>query len=213
MPPDTKRRILDSAELLFAQHGIAATSLPALTEHAAVNLAAVNYHFQSKDALVQAVLYRRLKPINERRMALLNAIIHRPGVGRLEVEEILDALYRPAVEEAMASRHEGRSIVALMGRIYTEPGELLASQVRALMTQVAAAFLEVLHKALPDVPQNVLFWRLQFSVGVMTHTFGASQLIEGLARGRVRVDDTEEILRQMISYAAGGLRGNLPCVK
>jgi len=213
MPTDTKDRILDSAELLFAQHGIAATSLRSLTEHAGVNLASVNYHFQSKDALVQAVLFRCLNPINERRMNLLNAIIHRPGGAPPEIEDILDALYRPAVEAAMTSRKEGRSIIALMGRIYMEPGELLASQVRAVMTQVVSAFHDVLRMALPDVPQNVLFWRLQFSVGVMTHTFGASQLIEGLARGRVQVNDTEELLRQMISYAAGGLRGNLPCAK
>ena len=210
MPLDTKVLILDSAELLFAQNGIAATSLRALTGHAGVNLASVNYHFQSKDALVQAVLFRRLNPINLRRMELLNAILHRTAAGRPEVEEILEALYRPPVEEAVASRKQGRPIIALMGRIYSEPGELLASQVRAMMTEVAAAFLSALQIALPDVPQNVLFWRLQFSVGVMTHTFGASHLIEGLARSRVKVDDTEEILRQMIGYAAGGLRGNLP---
>src|SRR5829696_3011218 len=104
MPPDTKDRILDSAEFLFAQHGVAATSLRALTEHAGVNLASVNYHFKSKDALVQAVLYRRLNPINVRRMELLNSILKRAAGGRPEVEEILDAFYRPPVEEAMASR-------------------------------------------------------------------------------------------------------------
>jgi AcrR family transcriptional regulator len=211
MPPDTKDRILDSAELLFAQHGIAATSLRALTDHASVNLAAVNYHFQSKDALVQAVLFRRLNPINVRRMELLKELLARAADGRPTVEDILEAFYRPPVEAAMASRKEGRPIIALMGRIFTEPGELLASQVRAMMTGVATAFLDALQLALPEAPQNVLFWRLQFSVGVMTHTFGASHLIEGLARGRVQVNDAEEILRQMISFAAAGIRGSLPC--
>jgi AcrR family transcriptional regulator len=213
MPPDTKDRILDSAELLFAQHGIAATSLRALTDHASVNLAAVNYHFQSKDALVQAVLFRRLNPINVRRMELLKELLARAADGRPTVEHILEVFYRPAVEAAMASRKEGRPIIALMGRIFTEPGELLASQVRAMMSGIATAFLDALQLALPETPPNVLFWRLQFSVGVMTHTFGASHLIEGLARGRVQVNDTEEILRQMISYAAAGMRGSLPCGK
>jgi AcrR family transcriptional regulator len=213
MPPDTKARILDSAELLFAQHGIAATSLRALTDHASVNLAAVNYHFQSKDALVQAVLFRRLNPINVRRMELLKELLARAADGQPTVEEILEVFYRPAVEAAMASRKEGRPIIALMGRIFTEPGELLAGQVRALMSGIATTFLDALQLALPETPQNVLFWRLQFSVGVMTHTFGASHLIEGLARGRVQVNDTEEILRQMISYAAAGMRGSLPCGK
>ena len=210
MPPDTKDRLLDSAELLFAQNGIASTSLRALTDHAGVNLASVNYHFQSKDALVQAVLNRRFNPINQRRMELLNVLLHRGPAHRPEVEEILEALYRPLVEAAMKSHREGRPITALMGRIYTEPGELLASQVRAMMSQVAAAFQDVLQLALPDVPPQILFWRLHFSVGVISHTFGAIHLIEGMARGRVRIDDTEETLRQMISYAAGGLRGKLP---
>jgi AcrR family transcriptional regulator len=213
MPPATKDRILDSAELLFAEHGIAATSLRALTDHAEVNLASVNYHFRSKDALVQAVLFRRLNPINQRRMDLLNAILQRSAGSPPQVEEILEAFFRPPVEEAMASQKAGRPIIALMGRIYIEPGELLASQVRATMAQIVASFLDALQLALPETPANVLFWRLQFTVGVMTHTFGASRLIEGLARGRIQVNDTEEILRQMIGYAAGGLRGNLPCEK
>jgi len=210
MPTDTKERILDSAEVLFAQNGISPTSLRALTEHAGVNLASVNYHFQSKDALVQAVLYRRIHPINQRRLEMLQGILRASGGGPPELEAVLNALYRPVMEAAMQSQREGRSIVALLGRIYIEPGELLAGQVRAMMTQVAAAFLEAFQLALPGVPQGVLFWRLQFCVGVMSHTLGAMPLIEGLARGRIKLDDTEETLRQMIAYAAGGLRGNVP---
>ncbi len=213
MPPDTKERILDSAELLFAQNGIDGTSLRALTDHAGVNLASVNYHFQSKDALVQAVLFRRLNPMNQRRMELLNHLLHTAPDGRPQLEEILEAFYRPTVEAALASHREGRPITALIGRIYMEPGELMASQVRAMMSQVFSTFLDALHLALPDTPATVLMWRLHFSVGVISHTFGAMHLIEGLSRGRVRVDDTEEVLRQMVTYAAGGLRGSLPCAK
>ena len=208
MPPSTKDRILDSAEFLFAQNGISATSLRSLTDHAGVNLAAVNYHFQSKDALIQAVLFRRLNPINERRMEMLTTLLRQSPGTPPNLEKILEALFRPPVEELMSAQRPGWPITALMGRIYTEPGELLASQVRAMMSQVAAAFLDAFHLALPGTPQTVLFWRLQFSVGVLSHTFGAMHLIEGLARGRVKTDDPEEILRQMISFAAGGLRGS-----
>ena len=48
---NTKDRILDAAERLFAHKGIEATSLRNITAEAGVNLAAVNYHFQSKEAL------------------------------------------------------------------------------------------------------------------------------------------------------------------
>lgn len=207
MPPDTKDRILDSAELLFAQHGFAATSLRAITDSASVNLASVNYHFQSKDALVQAVLMRRLNPVNQRRMDMLNELLRRSPGYRPEVEEILEAFYRPVVEEVMKSQREGRPIMPLIGRIFIEPGELVAGQVRSMMSQVVSAFVDALQLALPATPGTVLFWRLQFAVGLMSHTFGAAQLIEGLSRGRVRIHDPEEILRQMIAFAAGGMRG------
>lgn len=206
--PTTKDRILDSAELLFSENGIAATSLRSLTEHAGVNLAAVNYHFQSKDALIQAVLFRRLSPINKQRTELLNAVLAQPPDRLRTVEAILDAFYRPAVEEAVSSRREGRPIAALIGRIYTEPGELLASQVRAMMSQVITDFLAALQPLLPSIPPSVLFWRMQFCIGILSHTFGALHLIEGLARGRIQTDDPEAILREMISFAAAGLRGS-----
>jgi AcrR family transcriptional regulator len=199
MPLDTKERILDSAELLFASEGVANTSLRALTEHAGVNLAAVNYHFQSKDALVQAVLFRRMNPINEKRLVLL------ADAGG-DLHRILDAFYRPAVETVLESAEQGRPIAALVGRLYSEPGELLSSQVRAIMSEVFQKFFAAFQAALPDVPPATLFWRMQFCVGLMAHTFGAMHLIEGMARGRVQTGDPEEILRQMIDYAAGGLR-------
>src|SRR5947208_16884641 len=67
----TKERILDSAESLFMEHGFEATSLRSITAAAAVNLAAVNYHFGSKEELFQAVLTRRLDPMNHARLSFL----------------------------------------------------------------------------------------------------------------------------------------------
>ena len=68
-PHETRTRILDAAEELFMQHGFEGTSMRALTTRAGVNLAAVNYHFGSKDALIEAVFRRRLDPVNLARMA------------------------------------------------------------------------------------------------------------------------------------------------
>ena len=72
-PVATKDRILDAAESLFMEHGFEATSLRSITAAAGVNLAAVNYHFGSKEELFQAVLTRRLDPMNQERA--------RPAVG------------------------------------------------------------------------------------------------------------------------------------
>src|SRR5213593_2222540 len=97
---DTKTRILDAAEHLFMEHGFEATSLRSLTTAAGVNLAAVNYHFGSKEELFQAVLTRRLDPMNQERIDLLAAVEHEAGSRAATVEKILFAMLIPALRLA-----------------------------------------------------------------------------------------------------------------
>src|SRR5882757_6020047 len=92
-PVDTKTRILDAAERIFSQDGFDAASLRTITAAAQVNLAAVNYHFQTKEALFSAVIERRVKPVNERRIEMLESIAGKPTV-----EKVLEAFLRPLVE-------------------------------------------------------------------------------------------------------------------
>ena len=61
---DTKERILDAAELLFAAHGFAGTSLRAVTREAGVNLAAVHYPYGTEEDLLRAVLGRIVIAVN-----------------------------------------------------------------------------------------------------------------------------------------------------
>src|ERR1700689_3627548 len=110
----TKDRILNAAERLFARDGFEATSLRAITAEAGVNLAAVNYHFQSKEALVQAVIGRRMGPVTARRLALLDAYEAEAGDAAVPLEKLLDAFLRPVVEMVGSHAHE---FVPLIGRL------------------------------------------------------------------------------------------------
>src|SRR5882724_9695348 len=85
----TQGKILDAAEALFMEHGFEATSLRAITTAASVNLAAVNYHFGSKEELFQAVLTRRLDPMNQARVALLDRFEAEAGEVPVSCERIL----------------------------------------------------------------------------------------------------------------------------
>src|SRR4051795_12847023 len=99
-PLATKEKILDTAEALFMEHGFEATSLRAITTAAAVNLAAVNYHFGSKEELFQMVLTRRLDPMNQERLALLTAYEQRVAPHPLSCEKIMSAMFIPALRLA-----------------------------------------------------------------------------------------------------------------
>ncbi|MEX0637836.1 MAG: TetR/AcrR family transcriptional regulator, partial [Burkholderiales bacterium] len=88
---ETQTRILDVAEELFMQHGFEGASMRMLTAKAGVNLAAVNYHFGSKDALVEAVFRRRLDPMNAERLAELERLEQEAAGKALTPEAIIRA--------------------------------------------------------------------------------------------------------------------------
>src|SRR5579872_4743200 len=92
IPLDTKIRILNAAEKLFGLKGFDATSLRDITAEAQVNLAAVNYHFQSKDSLINAIIERRLEPVNRLRLEMLEAAGSSPSV-----EQVVEAFLAPVL--------------------------------------------------------------------------------------------------------------------
>src|SRR5689334_14150154 len=118
--PDTKTRILDAAESLFVEHGFEATSLRQLTSAAGVNLAAVNYHFGSKEELFQSVLTRRLDPMNQERIDLLERLERESNGKAIGVEKILSAMLIPALRLARDERRGGKDFLRLLGRAYAD---------------------------------------------------------------------------------------------
>src|SRR5207302_1646729 len=117
----TRDRILDAAEQLFGANGVDGTSLREITKDANVNLAAVNYHFQSKEALLRAVVARRIGPINERRLALLEEAEKAATPHPPDLATIFNALVVPVLQ----LHGSARNFVPIMGRMYTEPGTLI----------------------------------------------------------------------------------------
>src|SRR5438876_12457509 len=114
----TKERILDTAESLFMEHGYEATSLRAITAAAGVNLAAVNYHFGSKEELFQSVLTRRLHPMNQERVDLLTRLEREAAPAPLPCDRILSAMFVPALKLARDPERGGKDFLRLLGRAY-----------------------------------------------------------------------------------------------
>src|SRR5437660_735631 len=122
---DTKDRILDAAESLFLDHGFEATSLRQITAAAGVNLAAVNYHFGSKEELFQAVLTRRLDPMNQERIERLEKLEREASGKPLSCEKILFAMLIPALRLARDERRGGKNFLRLVGRAYADPAPFI----------------------------------------------------------------------------------------
>src|SRR4030081_4157139 len=180
-PVATKDRILDAAESLFMEHGFEARSLCSITAAAGVNLAAVNYHFGSKEVLFQAVLTRRLDPMNQERIALLTRFEREAAPGALSCERILAAMFIPALRLARDRKRGGKDFLRLLGRAYADPApfirQFLAGQYASMIARFKAAFA----RALPDLPKKELSWRLHFIMGALSYTLAGTDALKLIA--------------------------------
>ena len=159
---NTQDKILDAAEDLFVEHGFAATSLRAIATRAAVNLAATNYHFGSKEGLLAAVIHRHIRPVNEERIRRLNAL--EDSERSLTPRLILEALFFPLVETLPHER-----LPAIMGRMFSEPESLTRTIMAEEFAEVSIRFQSALAGVLPDLTQNELDWRFHLMIGSMIH--------------------------------------------
>jgi AcrR family transcriptional regulator len=198
----TKDRILDAAECLFARDGFDATSLRAITAEAKVNLAAVNYHFQTKEALVQAVIKRRMSPVNAQRLALLDAYEADAAGAAVALDNIMNAFLRPVIE--MCGNH-AQGIVPLIGRLYTEPGDFAPRLYKQQFEHLAQRFVPALARALPGLPTDEIFWRIHFAIGAMAHTLAASTMLDLMSGGRCDISDVEGTLARLKTFIVAGL--------
>ena len=191
----TKSRILDSAEKLFGMNGFDGTSLRDITAAADVNLAAINYHFQSKDSLIDAIVARRIEPVNKKRFEMLEAAGPHPNV-----EQILTALMAPVLQVKVDA------LAPLIGRILSNPELFVERVFHKHLAPVSQRFVEALSKALPELPPSEILWRLHFSVGVMTHTMLWGRIYPRITNGVCDISDREALVDRTVRFVAAGFR-------
>ena len=203
---DTKDRLLDAAERLFGARGFEGTSLRRVTAEAGVNLAAVHYHFGSKEALLRAAAARRMEPVNRERLRLLDQIEAQPPSGAQSPEPILDAFFRPVLLMQPRSPGEPSPLRQLAAVLYSEPTEIVQPLVADLFGEVARRFVGALGRALPHLSAEEVALRLQFSVGVLVHVTSGHLADATHPEMPPLPRDDEGLLRAMIAFAAAGLR-------
>ena len=207
---DTKIRILDAAEKLFARHGFEGTSLRTLTGAAGVNLAAVNYHFGSKEVLIKAVIERRLMPLNKVRLERLQKIKDKidAGSGMPDIKEILLAFIEPTFE----FRKSGKGVqdfVTLISRSFSDPKDNVRKLFQDMMEPVFQLLFRLLCEALPALPQNIVYWRLNFMLGAMAYAMSMSQMCQLIPDGFVLKAESVPLAEQFVNFVANGMEAPL----
>ncbi len=189
----THDRILDAAEALFAEQGLHVTTLRQITQSAGVNLAAVNYHFGSKQALLLAVFRRRLDALNTARIERLDQALQRESGP--ELEDVLDALVYPALAFSRGSETDGHRFMQLLMRAFADRDEELRAAISQEYAFVMRRFAEAIQQTLPHLKTQQLRNYLDFIVGALTYTMAES-----------RMADPRAIASDLVRFAASGLR-------
>jgi AcrR family transcriptional regulator len=197
---DTKSKILDAAEHLIAEHGLD-VSLRAITTEAGVNLAAVNYHFQSKDILIDAVVARRIEPINQARLEMLDRLERDYPSGPLPLESVLEAFLAPVVQMS-----EAEHIRVLTGRFYSQPDEFLKRVFFRHLQPILVRFQAAIARAVPDLPPAERLSCTMFTVGAMVHIMAWSGIVATITNGALDPQDVHALTGRIVAFATGGFR-------
>jgi AcrR family transcriptional regulator len=203
---ESKRRLLDAAEQLFAERGFDVVSVRDVTQLAKANVAAINYHFGTRDGLIAQVVARHLTPVNEERLARLETL-ERKWSGKVPpLEEVIDAFVRPLVSAVRKSELSERLLCALLGRIFALQGALLPSAIEDQARHLSDRFTRVLGKALPAVSPEELAWRTHFVIGAMIHMLLNQDLLHRITNGVSGMPSMDVTLGRFIRFACAGLR-------
>ena len=210
---DTRDSVLDAAERLFAERGFTATSVRAITTEAGVNLASVNYHFGTKDALTGAVFSRRLGPMNRERLLALDRCEEEAGDGTLPLEDVVEAFVGPVLRLGGERHDTDGGLGRLFARIYSESSDALHEILYEQFNEVKKRYVAAFQRALPDLPRDELFWKMHFVISTVAQTLQDPHRLTVLSGGLCDPSDIEGVVRRIVPFLSSGMRAPVDTVK
>jgi AcrR family transcriptional regulator len=200
----TRDRILLSAERLFATRGFADVSVRDITAEAGVNLAAVNYHFGSKDALLLEIFTTRSSQVNRARARMLHEANDANG-GQASLRSILEALITPTT--LWNDRSNDRYVAGqFLIRARSEGTEAIREILRT-DDRLIGRFVIALKPILPDLSEQNIFWRLHFLLG-MIHQNRTNEMdrLRTVSHGKAGYESITEVIEKMLDFAEAGFK-------
>jgi len=202
---DTATRIILAAEALFAEQGFTETTMRQITAEADVNLAAVNYHFRSKQGLVNAVTERLMEPLcAEIEVALADRLA---SSGKVQLEELLEMLMRALLHVNQQNTFSLSVFMRLLELAYMKSQEELREFFVSRYAPRLESFLSCLQADSAPMEENEFFWRLHFMLGAVVFTLSNYHTLLLLEKRSFKDSvEIEQILHRMIPVLTAGMQ-------
>lgn len=203
---DTKEKIIKAAEELFAELGINATSIRSIVKLANVNLAAIHYHFGSKESLLFEILENHFSKLNKERLDQLKKLKEKNE--SLSTEEILSAFIKPVFSQLHSKQN--KNFIKIIGRIYGEASNEFKQKMFLLFKEVITVFSNELLKSNPHKNIENIKLNLFFTVGAMVHsTINLPNFQNNKEQGFNIMGTNNQILQELISFCTAGFKANV----
>jgi AcrR family transcriptional regulator len=199
---ETKEQILTVAERLFAEHGFTGTTLRNVVSEAGVNLAAVNYHFGSKEELFREVVARFARPLVERELELLAEFKASSELPSIEV--LLTAVIHPSLEILSSGEDERLVRAKFMGRCRIEP-EPIQNIAHSEFAVVTEAFLDMFQRVLPNESRSQLTWKFDLAISSLVRILIEAGKPNALLKS-TRPEDIEATTQRLVAFLSPGMR-------
>ena len=200
--PSARERLLDCAERLFAEHGLRGVSLRAINADAGLSPAALHYHFGTRQALVDALLERRMDELMLRRREILDSL--ETEAGRPTPRGVLDALLRPMVELLAQEDEAGRRYVRLLARLQAD-GDLDEAFVMARYRAGIDRVEPLLQRALPEHPASLVRLRLLLCIELFMRALADWQTLAATWRDDEPALSLDAFVASLTDFLCGGL--------
>ncbi len=211
---ETYQKILNEAEKLFATRGYDASSIRDITTNAGVNLAAIHYHFGSKEKLLEKLIKKKLKLLNKQRLSALSRLEKKACGKPLRPSDILDAFFGTLFDMFDDKNNGGDMFLRLLGRASLEQNSNLWSIVNLEDNNVITKFKSALFYSLPDVPKIEIVWRFHFMIGATSHAISGTGISKIFNTAEIKPESktTSRLLlkKRLMPFLLGGLRSPLP---
>ncbi|MCB1412943.1 MAG: TetR family transcriptional regulator [Xanthobacteraceae bacterium] len=204
----TRTAILNAAERLYAERGFSDVTLRDIVGEAGVNLAAVNYHFGSKDELIAELYVTRSIATNRIRLAELKAA-EDAGGGRAPIEAVVRALVGPTLRGCLGPATENTTIARFMIRASIESVPPIR-KIRNREISHLRRFAQAMKRSLPDAADVDIYWGLHFALAMAHQTIRDSERLNKLSEGACDLGDVEGVIERVVTAAALALTAGSP---
>lgn len=195
-------QILDAAEYLFSKHGLYGVTLKDVAARVGVHHTLLNYYFEDKKKLFDAVFARRAVVTSERRMRALDDYDAATG-GNPTVEGALRAFLDTDLDLYIEGGESWKNYGALGAQVANTP-EWGAALMDEHFDPVVLRLIGLLKKALPDCSDEDIFWGYHFVTGALMVTLARTGRIDKLSGGKCKSEDFVAIKQRMAGFMAAG---------